>query len=53
VQVLKSPASEARLLKQGVDIVASSPERFHDFMLAEIAKWAKVIAQANIRTEAS
>ncbi len=53
VQVLKSPAMQSRLLKQGVDIVASSPEQFHRFMLAEIAKWAKVIAQANIRTEAS
>jgi hypothetical protein len=48
-----SPAIDARLLKQGVDIVASSPGRFHDFPLAEIAKWAKLIVQANIRTEAS
>ena len=51
VQVIKSPDVEARLIKQGVGIIASSPEEFHRYMIAEIAKWAKVIKQANIRPD--
>lgn len=51
VQVIKSPDIEARLVKQGVGIIASSPEEFHRYMIAEIAKWAKVIKQSNIRPD--
>ena len=51
VQVIRSPDVEARLIKQGVGIIASSPEEFHRYMIAEIAKWAKVIKQSNIRPD--
>ena len=50
-KVLRSPEVEARLTKQGVDIVASGSEEFRRFMTAEIAKWAKVVKNAGVRAE--
>jgi tripartite-type tricarboxylate transporter receptor subunit TctC len=40
---LKAPDIRERVLKQGFDIVASSPEEFGAYVKAEIPKWAKVV----------
>lgn len=49
VQILKSPDMKARLASQGLDAVGSTPEAFRAHLKAEIAKWAKVIRDANVR----
>lgn len=50
-EVLRSPDVEGRLRSQGLNIVASSPERFDQFIRDEITKWAKVVRAAGIKAE--
>ncbi|MBI4190120.1 MAG: tripartite tricarboxylate transporter substrate binding protein [Betaproteobacteria bacterium] len=49
VRVLQTPDTKSRLVSQGVDIVGSSPDEFEKFIIAEVAKWSKVVQQAGIR----
>ena len=51
VRVLNEPAVKSRIEEQGCDIVAGSPEECGRFIQAEIAKWAQVITQNNIRVD--
>ncbi len=46
--VLARPETKAKLGKIGVDVKASSPEEMSAFVASEIAKWKKVVADANI-----
>jgi tripartite-type tricarboxylate transporter receptor subunit TctC len=50
-RVLNAPDIRERLAREGVDIVAGSPEEFGAFFRKEIEKWAKVIRAADIRLE--
>lgn len=50
-RVLNEAEVKNRIEEQGCDIVASSPEECRRFMEAEIAKWAKVITDNNIRAD--
>jgi tripartite-type tricarboxylate transporter receptor subunit TctC len=48
--------SQADLRKQlteqlGMDIVSSSPEALQKFLLAEMARWGKVVKQYNIKAD--
>lgn len=45
---LQAPEMRARLAREGVEVVAGSPEQFGTFFRAEIDKWAKVIKQAKV-----
>jgi tripartite-type tricarboxylate transporter receptor subunit TctC len=40
-----------RLLALGFDPVASTPDQFADWIKIEIAKWGKVIREANITVQ--
>jgi tripartite-type tricarboxylate transporter receptor subunit TctC len=40
---LKTPEARDRVLKQGFDIVGSTPDEFAAYVKADIPKWAKVI----------
>jgi tripartite-type tricarboxylate transporter receptor subunit TctC len=51
VKALKSPEVVTKLTGMGVDIETSTPEEFTAFINAEIAKWAKVIKEGNIKVE--
>ncbi|MGZ5232884.1 MAG: Bug family tripartite tricarboxylate transporter substrate binding protein [Burkholderiales bacterium] len=42
-EALKRPEVRDRVLKQGFDIVGSTPEEFAAYVKADIPKWAKVI----------
>jgi tripartite-type tricarboxylate transporter receptor subunit TctC len=48
---LADPEIRKRLLEFGADVVASTPEEFGKFLRAEIAKWGKVVREANIQPE--
>ena len=41
----------AKLAAQGIEISGSSPEALKDELLEEIAKWAKVIQEGNIKAD--
>ena len=40
-----------RLLEFGADAVAGTPQEFGAFLRAEVAKWGKVVREANIQPE--
>ena len=49
--VLLHPATKERLFPQGFELVASTRAAFGKFIREDIAKWAKVIAEAKIRAD--
>ncbi|MGQ0511231.1 MAG: Bug family tripartite tricarboxylate transporter substrate binding protein [Betaproteobacteria bacterium] len=49
--VLQMPDLRAKLLAQGIEVSGSTPEALKDELLEEIAKWAKVIQQGNIKVD--
>ena len=51
VRALGAPDVKERLAKSGNEYVMSPPEEFTAFIRAEIAKWTKVVKEANIRIE--
>lgn len=48
-KALADPAMKARLAEQGIVAVGNTPDEFRGFVADEIAKWAKVIKDANIK----
>jgi len=51
VKIIKSPDVLERLDSLGVTPVANTSEEFAAFQKAEIAKWAKVVKEANIKVD--
>ena len=51
VKILNMPDVRERMEALGVDPVANTPEEFAAFQKAEIAKWAKVIKEGNVKVE--
>ena len=50
-KILASPAIKADAASSGYELDAAGPEEFAAFVRAEIAKWGKVIKDANIKIE--
>jgi tripartite-type tricarboxylate transporter receptor subunit TctC len=50
-KVLAMPEVRERLAGLGLEVVGSSPEQFDAFVRSEIAKWAKVIKDNNIKAD--
>jgi tripartite-type tricarboxylate transporter receptor subunit TctC len=48
---MQAPEVRQRLEKVGVDAVTNTPAEFSRFMQEEVAKWARVIREANIQVE--
>ena len=48
-KALADPAMIAKLADQGIVAIGNSPEEYRAFVAEEIAKWAKVITDANIK----
>jgi tripartite-type tricarboxylate transporter receptor subunit TctC len=48
VRVILSPEVKARIAEQGYNIIVSSPQEFTEKIKMEVAKWGKVIKDANI-----
>jgi tripartite-type tricarboxylate transporter receptor subunit TctC len=51
VKVMRTPEVTDRFNKSGVDVVASSSEEFSVFLKSEVARWAKVVQDANIKAD--
>ena len=51
VKILTSPEIRDRISKQGVDVVAGSPEHFSGLLKSEVNRWAKVINEAGIKAD--
>lgn len=50
-KALADPALQAKLADQGIVAVGSTPEEFRAFVVEEIARWGKVVKDANIKIE--
>ncbi len=50
-QILKMPDIQAKLAELGLSPSGGSPEDLGEFQKAEIAKWAKVVKEANVKPE--
>lgn len=51
VRIVQSPLVKDRLLSQGFEIVANTPEQFAAFIRREIERYRKVVAAAGIKVE--
>ncbi|MBL8385126.1 MAG: tripartite tricarboxylate transporter substrate binding protein [Burkholderiales bacterium] len=49
--VVQAPEVRDRLVAMGLEVVASTPADFADYLRSESAKWGKVIRDAKIRAE--
>jgi tripartite-type tricarboxylate transporter receptor subunit TctC len=51
VRIVQSPLIKDRLISQGFEIVANTPEQFTAFIKREIERYRKVVAEAGIKVE--
>ncbi len=51
LRILNQPEVRERIVADGSEPVGSSPEEFRQFMLADLAKWAKVVKESGIKPE--
>jgi tripartite-type tricarboxylate transporter receptor subunit TctC len=51
VRALHTPDLQKRLLEEGSEIGGITPEEFTRYIRTEIAKWRKVVKEANLRAE--
>jgi tripartite-type tricarboxylate transporter receptor subunit TctC len=51
VRIVKTPQFAEQFAPEGIVPVGNTPEQFTQIMIADIAKWAKVIKAAGIRGE--
>jgi tripartite-type tricarboxylate transporter receptor subunit TctC len=51
VKILNMPDIRERMEQLGVDPVANTSEEFAAFQKAEIAKWAKVVKEGNLKVD--
>lgn len=49
--IVQEPAVRAKFSELGLDIIGNDPQAFADFIKQDIATWAKVARDANIRLE--
>jgi len=50
-QVLDTPEVRARFAEMGIEVVGGTPEDLAQFLHAEIAKWARIAKEANVKAE--
>ena len=51
VKVLKRPDVHDRIVADGSEPVGSAPEEFRQFMLADLAKWAKLVKESGAKLD--
>jgi tripartite-type tricarboxylate transporter receptor subunit TctC len=49
VRILEQPDVHERIVSDGSEPVGSTPEAFRQFMLADLAKWAKVVKESGAK----
>ena len=50
-QAIQQPDTKQKLLEQGGDTVASTPEHLDRVVKSELRKWADVVKAANIKVD--
>jgi tripartite-type tricarboxylate transporter receptor subunit TctC len=50
-QTLRSPEARERLVAAGLEVVESTPTQYAAFRKADLARWARMIKETNVRME--
>ena len=50
-KVLSQPEVRERIVADGSEPIGSTPGEFRQFMLADLAKWAKVVKQSGAKLD--
>jgi tripartite-type tricarboxylate transporter receptor subunit TctC len=50
-KVLKLPDITERLMRDGIEPIGSTPEKFHAFIETEKIKWSKVVKDSGARVD--
>ncbi|MFN0301647.1 MAG: Bug family tripartite tricarboxylate transporter substrate binding protein [Burkholderiales bacterium] len=50
-RAIKDPDVRGRLSQNGMELFGGTPEQFGEFQRAEIAKWTRVVKEANVRAD--
>jgi tripartite-type tricarboxylate transporter receptor subunit TctC len=50
-KVIAMPEISRKLVADGLEPVGSTPQQFRDFLVADKAKWGRVIKQANVKAQ--
>jgi tripartite-type tricarboxylate transporter receptor subunit TctC len=50
-KVLAMPEISRKLVQDGLEPVGNTPEQFREFLVADKAKWGRIIKQANVKAE--
>ena len=51
VAVLQLPETRERFASQGLDVLHNTPEEFAKLMVADVARWAKVVERAGVQAD--
>ena len=51
VKILRQPEVRERIIADGGEPVGNSPEEFRQFMLADLAKWAKLVKESGAKLD--
>jgi tripartite-type tricarboxylate transporter receptor subunit TctC len=51
VRIIRLPEVRDRILSEGADPVGSTPEQFREFLLADVAKWSKVVKESGAKLD--
>jgi tripartite-type tricarboxylate transporter receptor subunit TctC len=51
VKIMHQPEVRERIVADGAEPVGSSPEEFRQFMLADLAKWARVVKESGAKLD--
>ena len=51
IKILNAPDIRERILADGSEPVGSAPEEFRQFLLADLAKWAKVVKESGAKLD--
>ena len=50
-KIINQPDVRERILSEGAEPVGSTPEQFRVFMLADLAKWAKIVKESGAKLD--
>jgi tripartite-type tricarboxylate transporter receptor subunit TctC len=50
-RIVEQPAFRDQVIAEGAEVVTSTPEKFREFLKADVAKWAKVIRDSGAKLD--
>jgi tripartite-type tricarboxylate transporter receptor subunit TctC len=51
VRIVEQPAFREGVAAEGAEVVTSTPEQFREFLIADVAKWAKLLKESGAKLD--